>query len=104
MKSKQIVDQFTKGGVVGLGAWIALEAGVDQGLVAVLIPVATAILAWASSKFGDKAIASFFGSAPVKEVIHEVVKVIEKQVPASDDAAPAKKAAPAKRGRPKKTS
>lgn len=103
MKSKQIVDQITKGGVVGLGAWIALSAGVDQGLVAVLIPVASAILAWASSKFGDKAIASFFGSAPVKEVIREVVKVIEKQVPASDDEAPAKKA-PAKRGRPKKTS
>lgn len=103
MKSKQIVDQITKGGVVGLGAWIALNAGVDQGLVAALIPVATAILAWASSKFGDKAIASFFGSAPVKEVIREVVKVIEKQVPASEGAAPAKKA-PAKRGRPKKTS
>jgi len=103
MKSKQIVDQVTKGGVVGLGAWIALEAGVDQGLVAVLIPVATAVLAWASSKFGDKAIASFFGSAPVKEVIREVVKVIEKQVPASEDETPAKKA-PAKRGRPKKTS
>ncbi len=103
MKSKQIVDQVTKGGVVGLGAWIALSAGVDQGLVAVLIPVATAILAWASSKFGDKAIASFFGSAPVKEVIREVVKVVERQVPASEDATPAKKA-PAKRGRPKKTS
>lgn len=100
MKNKQIVDQAAKGGVVGLAAWVALSAGVDEGLVAALVPAAAAILAWASSKFGDKAIASFLGSAPVREIVREVVKVVEKEVPSADTA----RKAPAKRGRPKKTS
>ena len=100
MKNKQIVDQAAKGGIVGLGAWIALSAGADQGLVAALVPAASAILAWASSKFGDKAVASFLGSAPVREIVREVVKVVEKEVPSEG----AVKKAPAKRGRPKKTS
>jgi hypothetical protein len=101
MKNKQIIDQAAKGGILGVATWIAFSAGVDESVIAVLIPVATTILAWASSKFGDKAIASFFGSAPVKEIVREVVKIIEKEVaPAAK--APAKPAA--KRGRPKKSS
>lgn len=101
MKNKQIIDQATKGGLLGFAVWAALSAGVDQGLVAVLLPVATAALAWASTKFGDKAIASFFGSAPVKEIVREVVKIVEKEV-APSAKAPVKPAAP--RGRPKKSS
>ncbi len=101
MKNKQIIDQATKGGLLGFAVWAALSAGVDQGLVAVLLPVATAILAWASSKFGDKALASFFGSAPVKEIVREVVKIVEKEV-STGAKAPVKPTAP--RGRPKKSS
>lgn len=103
MKTFQIVDQTAKGGILGLLGYFLLELGVDQGIVAALIPLLAAILAWASGRVGDKAIASFLGAAPVREAVKDVANAAKREVRAAEKAA-AEKSGPvaAKRAAPKK--
>lgn len=115
-KSKQITDQTLKGAILGSVTYILARAGVDAGLQASLIPLIAAVLAYASTLVGDKAVASFISKASKKDyaaliksaeiVIDQVTapalaldppapkKAVAKKAPAKK--APAKKAAPKK--------
>ena len=93
MKSQQIVDQTAKGGVLGLLGYLLLEAGVDQGIVAALIPLLAAILAWASGRVGDKAIASFLGAAPIRGAVKSAVRAVDREVKQAEVASEKKTAA-----------
>lgn len=80
MKTQQVVDQTAKGGILGLAGYLLLELGVDPGIVAALIPLLAAILAWASGRVGDKAIASFLGSEPIRGAVKSAVKAVDREV------------------------
>lgn len=95
MKSQQIVDQTAKGGILGLLGYFLLQLGVDEGVVAALIPLLAAILAWASGRVGDKAIASFLGSQPIRGAVKSAVKAVDREVKQAETAAE-KKTAPKK--------
>lgn len=88
---QQITDQAIKGGIVGLLTYAMASANFDAGLQASLIPVITAVLAYASTKIGDPKVASFLTKAA-----KEVPVVVEEVKKASAKKAPAKKAAPKK--------
>lgn len=92
----QLGDQTAKGGIVGLICYIAWKNGVDAEVIAIATPAMSAILAWASTRIGDPAMASFFDAAT------KVIAEIEKAEAAAKPA-PKKKAAPAKKAAPKKT-
>lgn len=87
MKSVQIIDQTAKGGILGLLGYFLLELGVDQGIVAALIPLLAAILAWLSGRVGDQAIASFLGAAPVRDAVKGVAKAAQREVRQAEKAA-----------------
>jgi hypothetical protein len=59
--TKQAADQTVKGGLLGIGVYWATNAGVDPALIAMCMPLATALLAFISSKINDPHLASFFG-------------------------------------------
>jgi len=106
MKSQQIVDQTAKGGILGLVGYFLIEVGVDPGIVAALIPLLAAILAWASGRVGDKAIASFLGSEPIRGAVKSAVRAVDrevKQAEAASDKKTAAKRAAAKKPVAKKT-
>lgn len=88
---QQITDQTIKGGIVGLLTYAMASANLDAGLQASLVPVITAVLAYASTKIGDPKVASFLTKAA-----KEVPVVVEEVKKASAKKAPAKKAAPTK--------
>lgn len=58
----QAMDQTAKGGVLGILTYLAMKYDVDPALVALAMPLVSAVLAWASTKIGDPAIASFVGT------------------------------------------
>ena len=58
--NQQTKDQTTKGAVIGIFVYFASKYNLDPELVALLVPVLTGVLAWVSTKIGDKEIASFF--------------------------------------------
>lgn len=96
IKNSQIADQSIKGVVLGAVAWALVKANIDAEAQAVIITATTSALAYASTKVGDKKVASFLAKvvaeAPkvVEEVKAEVAKVEAKKAPAKK--APAKKA------------
>jgi phage shock protein PspC (stress-responsive transcriptional regulator) len=59
---QQAMDQTAKGGVLGIITYLAMKYNVDAALVALAMPLVSAVLAWASTKIGDPNIASFVGS------------------------------------------
>lgn len=61
--TKQAADQTVKGGILGIGYYLAHKADVDPALIAMCMPLATALLAYISSKVSDPHLASFFGSS-----------------------------------------
>lgn len=87
MKSQQIIDQTAKGGILGLLGYFLLQLGVDEGVVAALIPLLAAILAWASGRVGDKAIASFLGSEPIRGAVKSAVNAVDRELKQAETAA-----------------
>jgi len=59
---QQTTDQAAKGGVLGIITYLLIKWNVDAALIAMTTPVLAAVLSWASTKIGDPAIASFFGT------------------------------------------
>lgn len=59
--TKQAADQTVKGGILGIAVYFAHNANVDPALIAMCMPLATALLAFISSKVSDPHLASFFG-------------------------------------------
>jgi hypothetical protein len=57
---RQIGDQTTKGGLIGLMIYGLNAQGVDPMLISMLVPVASSVLAWASTKVGDPDLACLF--------------------------------------------
>ena len=57
---RQIGDQTTKGGLIGLIIYGLNAQGFDPMLISVLVPVVSTILAWASTKVGDPDLACLF--------------------------------------------
>jgi len=58
----QAMDQTAKGGILGIITYLAMKYEADPALVAMAMPLVSAVLAWASTKIGDPAVASFVGS------------------------------------------
>jgi hypothetical protein len=57
---RQISDQTTKGGLIGLFIYWATENNVDPALIALLVPMISTVLAWLSTKIGDPDLACIF--------------------------------------------
>ena len=57
---RQIGDQTTKGGLIGLFIYWATKNNVDPALVALLVPIISTVLAWLSTKVGDPDLACLF--------------------------------------------
>jgi len=59
-KNRQIGDQTTKGGLIGLFIYFATTNNVDPTLIALLVPIISSVLAWISTKIGDPDLACLF--------------------------------------------
>ena len=57
---RQIGDQTTKGGLIGLFIYWASTNDVDPGLISLLVPIIASVLAWISTKVGDPDLACLF--------------------------------------------
>ena len=57
---RQIGDQTTKGGLLGIMIYALSRNNVDPVLVGLLVPVAASFLAWVSTKIGDPDLACMF--------------------------------------------
>jgi len=74
-------DSMLKGAAIGLATYAALKYDIDKSIVAVSIPLVSLALSWASTKFGDKNVASFLKVA--QQVIEAApVKKAAKKAPA----------------------
>jgi hypothetical protein len=93
IKTSQITDQGIKGVVLGAVAYVCVKANLDAEAQAVIVTVATTVLAYASTKIGDPKVASFLTKAVAElpKVAEEVQAEVAKKAPAKK--APAKKAA-----------
>lgn len=58
-KKTQTLDQVVKGGALGVVVYLCDKYNVDATLTALLMPLAAAVFAWASTKVGDPSVASF---------------------------------------------
>jgi len=58
-KKTQTLDQVVKGGALGVVVYLCDKYSVDATLTALLMPLAAAVFAWASTKVGDPSVASF---------------------------------------------
>jgi hypothetical protein len=58
-KKTQTLDQVVKGGALGVVVYLCDKYNVDPTLTALLMPLAAAVFAWASTKVGDPSVASF---------------------------------------------
>ena len=56
----QTADQTLKGAVIALVTYVAYKYGADMQLVALAIPVASGVMAWISTKIGNKNTACLF--------------------------------------------
>lgn len=72
----QITDQTIKGAIVGVATYLFAKWNMDAGLQAALIPAITAVLAYASTKVGDKGTASFLAKVKPTDIVN-IAKVIE---------------------------
>ena len=61
--TKAHLDSTIKGCAVGLLTYCGVNQGWSAELVAALVPVASVVLSWASTKFGDKNVAMFLSVA-----------------------------------------
>lgn len=93
IKDSQITDQTLKGAIVGAASFFLAKANLDPGAQAVLMPLLITGMAYASTKVGDPATASFLAKA-AKEAPAVIEEVVAKQAPAKKAAA--KKVAPKK--------
>jgi len=57
---RQISDQTTKGGLIGLFIYWATQNNIDPALTALLVPLISSVLAWLSTKIGDPDLACIF--------------------------------------------
>ena len=57
---RQIGDQTTKGGLIGIMIYALSRNNVDPVLIGLLVPVASSVLAWISTKIGDPDLACLF--------------------------------------------
>jgi hypothetical protein len=57
---RQIGDQTTKGGLIGLMIYGLTKQDVDPMLISLLVPIASSVLAWLSTKIGDPDLACLF--------------------------------------------
>ena len=57
---RQIGDQSTKGGLLGIFVYVLSRNDVDPVLIALLVPMAASILAYASTLIGNKDLACLF--------------------------------------------
>jgi hypothetical protein len=57
---RQIGDQTTKGGLIGLMIYGLTKQNVDPMLISLLVPIASSALAWLSTKIGDPNLACLF--------------------------------------------
>lgn len=58
--NSQMKDQAAKGGIMGIIMYLAYKNDVDPVLMSLSLPVISAVLAFISTKIGDKELASFF--------------------------------------------
>ena len=56
----QTADQTLKGAVIALGSYIAHKYNVDPQIIALSIPIASALMAWISTLFGNENTACLF--------------------------------------------
>jgi len=57
---RQIGDQTTKGGLLGVMIYTLSRNNVDPVLIGLIVPVAASVLAWISTKIGDPDLACMF--------------------------------------------
>jgi hypothetical protein len=57
---RQIGDQTTKGGLLGIMIYALSRNNVDPVLIGLIVPVAASVLAWVSTKIGDPNLACIF--------------------------------------------
>ena len=57
---RQIGDQTTKGGLLGIFIYVLSRNNVDPVLIGLLVPVVASVLAWISTKIGDPDLACMF--------------------------------------------
>jgi hypothetical protein len=57
---RQIGDQTTKGGLIGLMIYGLNKQGADPMFISLLVPIASSVLAWLSTKIGDPDLACLF--------------------------------------------
>lgn len=100
--NSQVKDQSIKGVILGAVAYLLVKWNVDAEAQAGIITAVTAGLAYASTKVGDKNVASFLAKAAKQapKVVAEVQAKVE-EVKAEAPKPVAKKKAPAKKAAPK---
>ena len=64
---RQISDQTTKGGLLGIMIYALSRNSVDPVLIGLIVPVAASVLAWISTKIGDPDLACLFISDKDKD-------------------------------------
>ena len=57
---RQIGDQTTKGGLLGIMIYTLSKNNVDPVLIAMITPIGASVLAWISTKIGDPDLACLF--------------------------------------------
>ncbi len=57
---RQIGDQTTKGGLLGIMIYTLSKNNVDPVLIAMITPIGASVLAWLSTKIGDPDSACLF--------------------------------------------
>lgn len=57
---RQISDQTTKGGLLGVMIYTLSRNNVDPVLIGLLVPIAASVLAWISTKIGNPDLACMF--------------------------------------------
>jgi hypothetical protein len=65
---RQISDQTTKGGLLGVMIYTLSRNNVDPVLIGLLVPIAASLLAWVSTKIGDPDLACLFIPDEKKDV------------------------------------
>jgi len=63
---RQIGDQSTKGALLGLCVYGMVKQDFDPMLIALLVPIISAIFAWISTKIGAPELACLFIDKPDK--------------------------------------
>jgi hypothetical protein len=58
--NRQIGDQTTKGGVLGIFIYVLSKNNVDPVLIGLLVPIAASVLAYLSTLIGNKELACMF--------------------------------------------